>query len=385
MKLAILILVLTLAVVISTPAAEKQVLDIQYVKTLEFESSQDKPADTWDFCQIDNGKFFIIPDYRIGDVKVFEASDGKLKLRERIGKKGYGKEDGFQRPTFCSFSRERLAVVDAGIKKIFIYKREGGLVDFSRDVEKEISCWAHPYGIRLEGDQLLVSGYTENNGEPFSFYSINIQNTSGEVSFLLPSYIKYDFKPGDFETQYKEHNVAAIGRRGPFAVSDTGNDVYFAWEGDLNITKIHLPSQSIDPMKFQRVYQKKSEKPNGLTALQNYARPYVSSDSELVMGYRKGDFEIIKKARKELSLVRNLFATEKHLLVIYEGPDRKKSGPSYFLQFYSLYDGRLKKEIKIDGSLDQRMSFDSEKKVLYTLLGGADEADYSIKVHQIID
>ena len=88
-----------------------------------------------------------------------------MGLTNIIGQKGYG-EDGFVRPTFCSYDKvdNKFAVMDFGLKKIFIYDRIGRIY-FKR--VKEIACWRRGTDIELSGDKLFISGLAIDENKRF--------------------------------------------------------------------------------------------------------------------------------------------------------------------------------------------------------------------------
>jgi hypothetical protein len=323
---------------------------------------------SWDFCETGDG-IFIIPDYRGGDIKVYERNGNRLVWVITVGEKGFGPDD-FQRPTFCTFNKEKnkLLVMDSGLKRIFVYSRLGR-ADFARDKTPEgkpmeIKCWNLPYSIQLVDDKVVVSAYTEKNGTSYSLYYIDYLEKDQPTTFLLEADLKYNFIPGDFKSQYREKFIPALGRRGIFTIDEKKN-AYFAWEGNLRIIKIDTVSGEID------------KKPIGKYT-RNYTKP--SPSQELITGYQKGEFKAIQKAKREMSWLRNVFTTKKSLMAIFEGP-----GDSSWLQFYSLSDGRFQKEVQIPGNPNRRMHFDQEKNILYSLWGGPDGIEYSVQIYRIIE
>jgi hypothetical protein len=349
---------------------------IEELETLKFPEESATPLISWDFCQTGDG-VFIIPDYRAGNIKIYEKNEDHLELVKTTGRKGYG-PDGLLRPTFCSFSKEenKLVVMDHGIRKIFFYSRLGR-VEFKRDKIVELPCWRGGSAMQLRDGKLFISGYADDNGKDYDFYFVDlITEDKGAKTFpktfLLPSHYKYNLAAGNYEEQYKEKYIPAIGRRGFFAVDPKGN-AYFAWEGDLRIIKVDTVSGEIDTETFGKYTN-------------NYTKPSLSPAlTALVKGYKKGDFDVIQDSKKKMSLVRGVFTTENHLLVIFEGPVKEERSSSFWLHFYSLNDGSFQKEVHIPGAPNPRMSFDKDKKILYSFSGGPDGSEYYIQAYRIIE
>ena len=67
-----------------------------------------------------------------------------------------------------------------------------------------------------------------------------------------------------------------------------------------------------------------------------------------------------------MSYIREIFASPKYVLVIYECPVKKDKESKFNLQFYTL-DGNFLEEISILGNPDRRMCFDKEGDILYSL------------------
>lgn len=360
-------LVLLVVLLTGTVTLPAQNQEVQFQKSLTFSADSAKPASTWDFCETGDG-IFIIPDYREGNIKIYERYGEQLELVNTIGKNGYGPK-GLMRPTYCSFSNERnkLLVMDKGQKKIFLYSRVGR-DEFTRNKES-IPCGSLPFSMQLLGEKVYISAYTEDNGKPYSFFSVDL--LSQVKTLLLPSHLKYNFTPGDFMTQYRANYIPAIGKRGFFAMDTDSSqkkaDAYYVWEGRLRIIKIDTVSGEVD--------KKTLGQPD-----KNLKKAFPSQ--ELVEGYRKGEFKAIQKARRGMSYVRNVFTTRDHLLVIYERP-YKKGEVRTFLQYYSLKDRKFRKEVLIPGNPNRRMHFVKEKSVLYTLQGGPDGTEYSVNVYSI--
>lgn len=296
-----------------------------------------------DFC-VTEDELIIIPDYRAGDIKIYEKKGTLLELIKIIGKKGYGKGE-FQEPAYCFYNGEKgkFGVIDFGLRKIFIYDRIERL-EFKR--VREIYCWYLANDIKLVNDNLLISGYKpDRNERPHDFYSINLKNN--QTTFLLESHLKYGFKSHEeYVVEYREKpGIKAIGIDAFFDVQ--GANIYFAWVGDLKVIKINIEAGvEENPTAFG--------KKAGI-----YVKPFASK--RLLDGHSNRDSKITKSERARMSFVRDVFTTPQYILVAHEGPDKH-----FRLQFYNL-KGDFLDEVPIPGQPDRRMYFDKNTQVLYSL------------------
>jgi hypothetical protein len=301
------------------------------------------------FC-VTNEELFLIPDFKEGDVKVYEKNEGFLKLKHTIGKKGYGSND-FSKPTYCFYDNDELefAVLDHGIRKIFIYDHIGYL-DFKR--VDEVPCLYGGSDIQLSNNKLFIAGYISDQDKwHYELYSIDLSNR--KTTFILPSYYKFGFKSfREFEIQIAQNvDIRVIGINGWFDIYS--ENAFFVWEGNLKIIKVNVESGEGHPKFF-------GEKPP------HYVKPH--STDKLIQGQKKRRVDTINREKAEMSYVRNVFTSpkSKYILVIYEGPaSRNKKGYSR-LQFYSL-DGDFIKEVPIQLGSAPKMWFNKEKNILYAL------------------
>ena len=300
-----------------------------------------------DFC-VTEDNLFLIPDYKAGDIKVYESNG---KIVNILGKKGVGPNE-FVKPTFCFFDEGKFGVMDWGIRKIFIYDRIGNTKNFKR--VKEIRCFSLGTEIHLRSNKLLVSGYTpDKNSKPFDLYYIDL--ASNQTNLLLPSYEKYGLKSFDeYETKYRRQpDIGAIGIGGWFDVHE--DDVYFVWEGDLKIIKQNIRTRELSYFGKKTV---------------NYVKPYATK--KLINSLRTRDFKTIQQEKSKMSYVRSIFTSKKYVLLIYESTVKKKKNPVFIIQFY-MFNGDFLEEIPIPGEPDRKMFFHKNKNILYSLCSILDE------------
>ncbi len=139
--------------------------------------------------------------------------------------------------------------------------------------------------------------------------------------------------------------MPAIGIRSFIDVA--GDYVYFVWEGKLKIIKIDLKTG-----EQVAVFGHKTK---------HYIEPFASL--KLLEGRLEKDFTKTGNERVNMSLVRDIFATPRHVLVVYEGP----TTGNFRLQVYTP-EGRFLDDIAIPGNPGQNTWFEKETYTLYSLL-----------------
>jgi hypothetical protein len=311
------------------------------------------------FCVTEDG-LFLVPDYRAGNVKVYDETGTLVTV---FGRKGYGPEE-LIKPAFCYYSKEekgpgRLGILDLGARKIFIYERKEK-TDFKRI--RGVNCLALGYDIQLKGNELLISGYKpDKDSTSFALYSIDL--TNDDTSLLLPSYQKYGLKSHQqYATEYRRKpDIKIIGRKGWLDIQ--GENIYYVWEGDLRIVKINLESGK------SNFFGKKTP---------GYVKPYASK--KMLETRSKRDFNAFRKEKTKMSYVKNIFTSPKYALVIYRGPAKKVNDSNFQLQFYTL-EGDFINEVSIPGKPDHKMYFDKDRSILYSLKS---ESDDDLNEHYLI-
>ena len=138
---------------------------------------QELPSKPWSFCVTEDG-LFLIPDYKTGNIKIYERRERVLALDKISGRKGFGVDD-FAEPVFCFYNKVegKFGVLDFGRIKTFLYNRVGR-VEFGRinDASRR----------HIMEHKLLLSGYkTGQNSNPYDFYYINmIKNQATLMSYI---------------------------------------------------------------------------------------------------------------------------------------------------------------------------------------------------------
>lgn len=325
------------------------------------------------FCVTDD-EIFVIPDHNSGTLKILGRSGDFLKFIEEFGRDRFGpkKQKKFSLPMYCLYNQNegKLGIIDYGVKRIFLFERIGMI---GLKLVNDFECQRLGYDIKLAGDnerfydtQIVISGYltdTENN--PFDLYSRNVR--TGKINYLLPSHEKYNLETNeDFEIAYDNHRLPATGIRAFIDIQ--GDDVFFVWEGSLRIIKINLRSKEKTTFGVETSYY---TKPDGF---------------ELAENHKKGDKKGTWEKQKKMSYIRNIFATSRHVFLVYEtGKNEKsKNGSTYRLQTYTP-DGDFLGDVAIPGSPLRQMWLTKESYELYAFSkesGGLSVLKYKIKINR---
>ena len=320
--------------------------EIQLSETIKVDPDANLQVNPRSFC-VTEDKAFIFPD-QDGTIKVFGKNENSLKFIKASGPKF--DDDIFIRPMYCFYysrNEAQLGVFDYGVRKVFIFNR---LRKAEFESVKVIDCPKLGYDMEFAGDgeQLVISGYlTDKKNNPFDLYSINIR--TGKISYLLPSYQKYNQKNvEDYKIEYyRKQTLPAIGIKAFIDIQ--GDDVFFAWEGALRVIKLNLLSKETTVFGHETPHY---TKPDG---------------SRLSDSYVSGDFQTTWKERETMGYIRNIFATPRNVFLVYETGKSNKSNVSTFrLQKYSP-EGNFLADVSIPGNPGPQMWFDKESYELYAL------------------
>lgn len=334
--------------------------DLKLVETITIDSVADLKTDIKNipksFC-VTEDEMFLIPDHTAGTIKILGRSGNSLVFIEEIGRNGFGKnrQKRFSRPMYCLYNQYegKVGIIDYGekgkseTKRIFVFERNGK-VDLK--LFKDFECKRLGDDIKLAGDgnQMVISGYLLNKENmPFDLYSINLR--TGQTNYLLPSHKKYNLKTNDdYELEYDQRQtLPAIGIMAFIDIQ--GDDVFFVWEGAMRIIKLNLRSKEEKVFGFETPHY---TKPNGL---------------RLSKFYKKRELETMwKEELKTMSYIRNIFATSRHIFLVYETGRNKKSDyvSKYRLQTYTP-DGDFVGDVEIPGNPIRQMWLDKESYELY--------------------
>lgn len=322
------------------------------------------------FCVTEDG-IYLLPDPVSGLVRAFGKNGKSLKLVDSIGRKGFGKEPVFGLPQYCFYnsSKGKLAIFDdASPRQILIFNKVG-IVNF--ELSETIPFEKSGYDMDFTGDLdqiVVISGFVKDeDGKSFDLYSRNLQTK--QINYLLPSHEKYGLKTfEEYEEYYhKKQTLPAIGYNGFIDIE--GDNLFFVWEGALRIIKINLLSKERTVFNGPRYEE-----------IPGYIKPDASV---LSSSYIKKEFQTTWIDRETMSYVRNIFATPRHVFLIYETVRRTKSDSSRFrVQTYSP-EGNFLSDVSIPGKPDGgQMWFDKENYELY-LFSKNDKNEFSISQYRI--
>jgi hypothetical protein len=293
-------------------------------------------------CVTEDGTILVV-DLKANDIKMYRQNGDFVKL---LCRQGYGPNE-IAEPNYCSYSNHRFVVNDNGQRKIYIYKRKGPFA-FTRieEIYTLDGAWDHC----LTGDRLYISGNKNNNEhEPFALYSIEIGEKTEAPGFFLPARMKFGLKSIDeFKKKYYSGiEIAAIGYKARFDIA--GDCAYFAWECDLKIFKINLKSKEIS------TFGKK---------MTHYVKPYLSN--RLKNAWKAMQGKLVMEERRKMSYIWEIFATGKHVAVIYNLPSMNNGKTKYKIQFYR-QNGEFVNELPIPGNPGPPMFFEKKNSRLYAI------------------
>jgi 6-bladed beta-propeller len=304
---------------------------------------------------------FIIVDARASDIKIYNC-DGKLA--KVLGRKGYGPNE-FANAFFCHYSDRKLIIEDSGQMKIFIYDRQGKF-EFIRS--KSINSTETGEDFHLEGNTLYLSGSRiSQNGNVYSLYALDT-NKPDHCTYFLPAHLKFGLAtPQKYRFElHRKVDISAIGTSGYFDV--TGDFAYYFWEGDLKIFKINLKTRKAS------TFGKKFD---------HYIKPYATQ--KIKQSFSVNRAKTLIKERNKMSYVKNLFTTDRYVLLFYTARGQNHEDLGYRMQFYTL-EGTFLKELPFPKRPGSRMYFDKDKSTLYTIKWEADkelDETYSILKYRV--
>ncbi len=301
-----------------------------------------------DFC-VTEDNVFIVPDSDAGCLKLLSKEGQFLKFRNKLGPRFA--QFRFVTPRYCFYSIKsaHLGVIDYGTKSIFVFERIAK-VDFR--FIKNIPCERMPHNIKFseDGNHAIISGYiTDKGSNPYDLYGVDIK--TGKINFMMPSYKKYFLKNHkEYVTKYRvNQEYAGVGY---FAYLDVCGDwLFYIWEGALQAQRIDLETGE------RKLFGKET---------QHYVKPDSTKLGKLYSKAKtKAEYESTWKAKQGMAFVKNIFATPKHVLIVYRTAKNLKSNAySLRLHVYT-YDGELLDDVLIPHTPNFQMWFNKEEYELF--------------------
>lgn len=375
-------LILTLSVLICLSfslSLEAGKIKAEFLDKLTFsKTTQDneKPKSIWNFTVCDEG-IVIAPCYKTSKIYFYEQVNGELEWVKSIELNPGGPN---AKPTRCYFSKEKqkLLIYDHAWydlakkeRRIIVFNKQSKY-EYTRD-RNEIPIKYSLYDFMLKGEKIYVAGYESDEGKDYSFFSLGLDKSGIEShykkNFLLSSYDFYHIEPEygfTFKQKFGEKYVQAIGVRGYFDMKE--DEVYCVWKGDLRVLKFNTSGFS---KHSSRAFSKKTAR---------YTRAFPTE--ELIDAYYRDDSKVMKKARKKMSLVLDVFIDAGRVLVVHQGPFNQGEGLSkIWLQAYTL-DGMFLGEVNLPGAAE-KLYYNSENQNLYSFSRYSEHQDYYLLKYKI--
>jgi len=318
-------------------------------------------------CITEDG-LFLVNDLYAGDIKIYQP-DGKLV--NVIGSKGFGPNE-FANPFFSCYNDKRLIVFDFGQSKLFYYDRIDD-VNFNRT--NAITFLDGVDDFILRENNLYISaertrGKLEGrDGNIDSLFSFNLDNPK-EISYYLPTYKKFGFaSQGQLKNEFfGKQELMALGQQAFFTIE--GDYAYLCWQADLKVFKINLRTKDITTF---------GEK----TA--NHVKPRASQ--KLIDALFTRQIDTIKKLKGQGSYVRKVFANQKHVMILYNPPDKNNQDRQHIVQAYT-HDGKFITEKFLPGGFGLASTFNKKNNKFYAIsseTGNDDDEWFTVTMYNIID
>jgi hypothetical protein len=317
-------------------------MDVELVDVVKLSQQKDFIQLPTSFAVTEDHLYFIL-DKKAANIKIYKPSG---KLVKTFGRKGIGPNE-FQEPRYIDYHQGRLAIMDLGTRKVYIYSR-AGKNDLKK--EKDFLCISLGDDLCINGDRVMIAGYkTDQNDRPYSLYIRNYRNHKNE--FLLPSEIKYGFgSVKEYQNEFRKNlKIVPIGIQSYF--DWLGDDVYLVWQGNLRIIKINVRT------KKRSFFGKHT---------QNYTQPKASQ--KMINAYKRRDTREWLKERNKLCYVSDIFAAPEYIMVKYLRPG-KGQGPQALrarLQFYTP-EGTFINEVELPRKEYNLYYFKRDEEILYAL------------------
>lgn len=279
---------------------------------------QGTPA-SFSFTATDDFVFFI-PDSS-GAIKLLQLEKNKKFLRF-LGNLGPELEDArLIQPRYCDYDRyeEKLSIIDYGADNVLVFDRSGK-DDF--ELVGNISCPNLGYDTRVtKNGGLVISGFIYD-AAPYDLYKIEIG--SGKRSCLLPSHEKYNLGSGEeYIVEYRiNQSLPAVGIKAFIDIQ--GENLFFVWEGSPRIIKLNPDNNPNLSSKQEILFGRVTD---------SYVKPNIPRLRDF---YRKGEFEKVWENKKTMAYVKDIFATPRHVFLVYAtGKNEKNQFSKLRLQVYT--------------------------------------------------
>ncbi len=304
--------------------------------------------------------FYLVPDYKDGDIKVF---DMKGRLVKRVGRKGHGPNELIE-PRDCDYLDRRFVVLDMGRRAYMLYTRDQE--SFLRETNYFRNIYMGNDMALMKENKILVDGHKPGkDGNSWQLYIYDFKN--GQYRHVMKTETKYGFDTFR-DYQNASEDISAIGSSG--YCDWWGEYVYFVWTGNLKIFKIHLKSGKTTTFGNKTT---------------NYHQP-IATD-RLKKALKEQNLPVLSQENNKFSRIMGLYTNKNYLLVMYDRPLVKgEEIKSRILQFYSL-DGTFINELQITKGTGCGFDLnkDSDDGILYMLtwVQATDEMDEYYQVTRL--
>ena len=331
--------------------------DIKEISRTELSQDKEFIAYPMSIC-VTEDELYLVTDFKLGHIKLY---NNQGKLLKTIGKKGFGPGE-FDRPGSSFYENKRYGVLDYTTRYVHFYDRLGK-TNFKR--AESVYCHASSTGLHFKDNKIYLGGYHfDKEGQNYSLYSVDV-NTK-KVRLLLPVYHKFNFRSwSEYKAKHLSPLIGIVGARAVFAVGT--HSAYFSWEGDLNVNRVDLKSGDISRFGHKTG---------------NYLAPFISPEITKAFENRRSNSRAYGLVRQKMSLVHDVVASDRYVLVIYRGPIRDYPLLPYWAQFYTP-EGKFIQELKLpEYFFFTCMYLDKEKEMLYGLAIDNDDSEkyYIVKM-----
>jgi hypothetical protein len=336
---------------------------VEFLKKIPISQAKTEIFLVTQFAVTEDG-LFLLPDERGANIKIFGKDGAFLSA---FGRAGAGPGE-FGSIWSCDYRAPYLLVSDLH-KSEMIRMVRNGPSEFKYDTSRKGVLGA--FSNRIWKDKALIAGYIKApEGRDFELYGLDLK--SGEIDYLMPSYMKYGFKS---EAEYERRHIETVPLGPLSTIYVFEDDVYHVWEHRMGVLRIHIPSRRISEFG-------QKTPPYRPPAVSNRMKQYYAgirdAESAKLLGPK------LNQEKRKFSLIFGVFADREVCGVLYQNFDEKESVLKPYLQLYdregTLLEERLLSEVYFDVSDRGGIPYfyESRSKTL-SLMSQALQEDSSIK------
>lgn len=280
--------------------------DIKLIEKIIIHQDDDNFIQQTTKIAVTEDEYFIFPDRKAGNIKIF---NNKGKLVKLWGRKGMGPTD-FAYPVFCDYIKPKFILLDFGKYKATLYERVGIL-----KFKKVNDIFVHALGseVKIYNNEVMIAGYkVDKQKKGYQLYSIDL--STKDTTYILPTEVKYGY---DTYKAFRKDYAKKIAPLGLSSFFDFyGGHIYLVWEANLKVLKIERKTNDIVSFGHQT---------------KNYIKPEVTS--RLRKMQREKSLKMYQE-RQKMSYVTGIFAEKEYIGLIYSNFDQSDSFWKSTLQIY---------------------------------------------------